>query len=73
MDIVSGSSIPDLRFLLKSQFEHHVNENLTKIINEIQSEPLEKRDEMWFRQSDFAEKQFNCTTVRQTLHKERYV
>ncbi|CAJ0758240.1 15709_t:CDS:10 [Entrophospora sp. SA101] len=73
LDIISGSSIPDLRFLLKTQYELLIHENVSKIINDLQSKPLVKKDGMWFRQSDFAGKEINCTGIRQTLHKKRYV
>ncbi|CAG8690146.1 6179_t:CDS:2 [Cetraspora pellucida] len=72
MDFVSGSRRPDLRFLLKTQCDHHIDSKLEKIIQDLQPvKYLDSEDGMLFREKDFS-KFIDCVGVRQTVRKLRY-
>ncbi|CAG8638028.1 19394_t:CDS:2 [Dentiscutata erythropus] len=72
MDFVSGSQRPDLRFLLKTQCNHHIDNKLEKIIQDLQSiNYTDNGDEMYFHEKDFT-KFIDCVGVRQTVRKLRY-
>ncbi|CAG8587645.1 8980_t:CDS:2 [Acaulospora morrowiae] len=71
VDLVSGTSMPDMRFLLKSQYDIRIDNKDKEMIADIQSKPLVEREGLWFRISDFNGK-LDCTGIRQTVKKKVY-
>ncbi|CAG8582630.1 11417_t:CDS:2, partial [Diversispora eburnea] len=73
----NGTNMPDLRFLLKTQYDVPIDGDLKKLIRNIQkNKPLVLRDGLWFRMEDFKDNEldnFKCTGIRQRFKKKVYL
>ncbi|RHZ89692.1 hypothetical protein Glove_12g38 [Diversispora epigaea] len=76
VDLISGTDMPDLRFLLKTQYDIPIEGDLHQLVINIQkNKPLVLRDGLWFRMEDFKDNKykFECTGIRQTFKKKVFL
>ncbi|KAG9304710.1 hypothetical protein G9A89_000509, partial [Geosiphon pyriformis] len=71
LDIISGSTVPDIRFLLKTQFEDTIKTSHVKLVADLQKGSIQLSEGMWLRQKDF--ENIGCKMIRQCISKKRYV
>ncbi|CAG8438190.1 8887_t:CDS:2 [Diversispora eburnea] len=71
-----GTNMPDLRFLLKSQYDVPIDDDLKELVINIQrNKPLVLRDGLWFRMDDFKDNKlyddfvFSVVATRQEKEK----
>ena len=72
VDIVSGTSAPDIRFLLKTHKDEGINAEMVKLISDLQTPPLELFDGTYF-QSTHLKKHLDVDSVRQTVAKRKFM
>ncbi|CAG8479607.1 8304_t:CDS:2 [Paraglomus brasilianum] len=72
VDIVSGTSAPDIRFLLKTHKDEGINAEMVKLISDLQTSPLELFDGTYF-QSKHLRKQLDVDSIRQSMTKRKFV
>jgi hypothetical protein len=71
IDLLSGSCLPDIRFLLKTQIRIPIDQKLVDLIENLQNFVNRDESNMPFRVKDFAGI-LNVTRVEQTISKRRF-
>ncbi|GBC07544.1 hypothetical protein RclHR1_07520008 [Rhizophagus clarus] len=71
IDLLSGSCLPDIRFLLKTQIRVPIDQKMVDLIENLQNSVNRDESNMPFRVKDFADV-LNVTRVKQTISKRRF-
>jgi len=72
IDIVHGTSAPDIRFLLKTHKDEDIDPTNVELISELQKPPLELFDGTYF-QSKHLKKRLRIDSIRQSIVKQKFV
>ncbi|CAG8569350.1 18724_t:CDS:2 [Acaulospora morrowiae] len=73
ISVISGSEIPDLRFMVKTKRDIYISPKLKNIIKDLQTErPVPDENGLRFKLSDFEGKLDGVIHVRQKINKNSY-
>ena len=71
IDLLSGSCLPDIRFLVKTQIRIPIDQKLVDLIKILQNSINRDESNMSFRVKDFAGI-LNVTRIEQAVNKRRF-
>ena len=71
IDLLSGSCLPDIRLLVKTQVRIPIDQKLVDLIKTLQNSINRDESSMSFRVKDFAGV-LNVTRIEQTINKRRF-
>ncbi|CAG8560641.1 9840_t:CDS:2 [Paraglomus occultum] len=72
IDIVSGTSAPDIRFLLKTHKDEDIDEEKERLISDAQTPPLQLFDGTYF-QSKHLKTKLDVDSIRQSITKRKFL